>query len=184
MNLDRHTHSCNHHRKSNVQVGPCRQVPACFCSSFSTSQILSNLSLWFCLFQNVLSIQWPAVSGPCVWPCSLASSWCGCVCSSAFMRLRRLHCVALQVPYLFGRWRSVFMFPYILVDILKFLFFNSGGLSCAIDILLFSLNSIFEKLRMAAHPSSLAWRIPWTEEPGGLQSMGLQRAGHDWVTDT
>ena len=71
------------------------------------------------------------------------------------------------------------MFPYILVDILKFLFFNSGGLSCAIDILLFSLNSIFEKLRMAAHPSSLAWRIPWTEEPGGLQSMGLQRAGHD-----
>ena len=32
---------------------------------------------------------------------------------------------------------------------------------------------------MATHPSSLAWRIPWTEEPGGLQSMGLQRVGHD-----
>ena len=31
------------------------------------------------------------------------------------------------------------------------------------------------------NPSSiLAWRIPWTEEPGGLQSMGLQRFGHDW----
>ena len=30
---------------------------------------------------------------------------------------------------------------------------------------------------MAAHSSILAWRIPWTEEPGGLQSMGLQRAG-------
>ena len=28
----------------------------------------------------------------------------------------------------------------------------------------------------------LAWRIPWTEEPGGLQSTGLQRVGHDWVT--
>ena len=28
---------------------------------------------------------------------------------------------------------------------------------------------------MATHPSILAWRIPWTEEPGGLQSMGLQR---------
>ena len=27
---------------------------------------------------------------------------------------------------------------------------------------------------------SLAWRIPWTEEPGGLQSMGLQIVGHDW----
>ena len=32
---------------------------------------------------------------------------------------------------------------------------------------------------MATHSSLLAWRIPWTEEPGGLQSMGLQRVGHD-----
>ena len=32
---------------------------------------------------------------------------------------------------------------------------------------------------MATHSSILAWRIPWTEEPGRLQSMGLQRAGHD-----
>ena len=31
---------------------------------------------------------------------------------------------------------------------------------------------------MATHSSILAWRIPWTEEPGGLQSMGSQRAGH------
>ena len=31
---------------------------------------------------------------------------------------------------------------------------------------------------MATHSSILAWRIPWTEEPDGLQSMGLQRAGH------
>ena len=36
---------------------------------------------------------------------------------------------------------------------------------------------------MTTHSSILAWRIPWTEEPGGLQSMGSQRAGHDWVTD-
>ena len=32
---------------------------------------------------------------------------------------------------------------------------------------------------MATHSSVLAWRIPWTEESGGLQSMGLQRVGHD-----
>ena len=32
---------------------------------------------------------------------------------------------------------------------------------------------------MATHSSTLAWRIPWTEEPGGLQSMGSQRVGHD-----
>ena len=33
--------------------------------------------------------------------------------------------------------------------------------------------------RMATHSSILAWRIPWTEEPGRLQSMGLQRVGHE-----
>ena len=33
---------------------------------------------------------------------------------------------------------------------------------------------------MTTHSSILAWRIPWTEEPGGLQSMGSQRARHDW----
>ena len=32
---------------------------------------------------------------------------------------------------------------------------------------------------VATHSSILAWRIPWTEEPGGQQSMGLQRIGHD-----
>ena len=35
---------------------------------------------------------------------------------------------------------------------------------------------------MATHSSNLAWRIPWTEEPGRLQSTGLQRVGHDWAT--
>ena len=33
--------------------------------------------------------------------------------------------------------------------------------------------------KMAAHSSTLTWRIPWTEEPRGLQSMGWQRVGHD-----
>ena len=32
---------------------------------------------------------------------------------------------------------------------------------------------------MAIHSSAIAWKIPWTEEPGRLQSMGLQRVGHD-----
>ena len=35
---------------------------------------------------------------------------------------------------------------------------------------------------MATHPSILAWRIPWTEEPGGLQSMGSQRVGYHSAT--
>ena len=37
---------------------------------------------------------------------------------------------------------------------------------------------------MATHSSVLVWRIPWTEKPGGLQSMGSQRVRHDWVTNT
>jgi len=35
---------------------------------------------------------------------------------------------------------------------------------------------------MVTHSSIHAWKIPWTEEPSGLQSMGLQRVGHDWAT--
>ena len=38
------------------------------------------------------------------------------------------------------------------------------------------------KLDMATHSSTLAWRIPWTEEPGRLQSMGSQEVRHDLVT--
>ena len=37
---------------------------------------------------------------------------------------------------------------------------------------------------MAIHSSVHAWRIPWTEEPGGIQSMWLQRVRYDWVTNT
>ena len=37
---------------------------------------------------------------------------------------------------------------------------------------------------MAIHSSILAWRIPWTEEPSGLQSMGSQRVGYNWGTTT
>ena len=36
---------------------------------------------------------------------------------------------------------------------------------------------------MTTHSSFLAWRIPWTEEPGGLQFTGLQRVGHDLTTE-
>ena len=38
--------------------------------------------------------------------------------------------------------------------------------------------------RMVTHSSILAWRIPWTEEPGRLQYMALQGVGHDWATNT
>ena len=36
---------------------------------------------------------------------------------------------------------------------------------------------------MAIHSSTIAWKIPWTEEPGRLQSMGLQTVGHEYSND-
>ena len=39
--------------------------------------------------------------------------------------------------------------------------------------------ALFSEKAMAPHSSTLAWKIPWTEEPGGLQSMGSLRVGHD-----
>ena len=47
----------------------------------------------------------------------------------------------------------------------------------------FSSNySIRAEKAMAPHSSTLAWKIPWMEEPGRLQSMGSLRVGHDWAT--
>ena len=44
------------------------------------------------------------------------------------------------------------------------------------------LRHSFLSLTMAPHSSTLAWKIPWMEEPGRLQSMGSLRVGHDWAT--
>ena len=41
-----------------------------------------------------------------------------------------------------------------------------------------------DPLEKRTHSSILAWRIPWTEEPGGLQSIGSQRVRHKWATNT
>ena len=63
-----------------------------------------------------------------------------------------------------------------------------GRLSCfsvAVHFFLMSLNVLYSfkdgtlEKGMATHSSILAWRIPWTEELGGLQSMGLRTVGHD-----
>jgi len=62
---------------------------------------------------------------------------------------------------------------WILVIILKFNFRNGNDCTTAYNLL-----KIIEK-EMATHSRILAWRIPWREEPGGLQSMGSQRVGHD-----
>ena len=47
-----------------------------------------------------------------------------------------------------------------------------------------SVGKIRWRRKWQPHSSILAWRIPWTEEPGGLQFMESQRVGHDWITNT
>ena len=74
----------------------------------------------------------------------------------------------LALPF----WHFVF-FLYILFTLLFLLY-------CFLLSLWLSY-TVMEK-EMATHSSTLAWKIPWMEEPGGLQSMGSQRVGHDWGT--
>ena len=59
--------------------------------------------------------------------------------------------------------------------------FALGGQSVGASASASSFQWIF-MVEMATHSSIHAWKIPWTEEPGGLQSMGSQRVRHDWAT--
>ena len=77
-----------------------------------------------------------------------------------------LVCFTLSISF------SVFPFHLVCFSIspsLSFFFFNV-------------LKTLSREKAMAPHSSTLAWQIPWTEEPGGLQSMGSLGVGHDSVT--
>ena len=88
-------------------------------------------------------------------------------------------------------WR--FLFP-LRGEVFCFLTEKIQGLLCMLGLLWFcwaiggneelaSLACATEKA-VAPHSNTLAWKIPWAEEPGGLQSMGSLRVGHDWATFT
>ena len=67
------------------------------------------------------------------------------------------------------------------------LFFCFGLYSGNSFFILFNFGNSIELVAdgekaMATHSSTLAWKIPWAEEPGGLQSMGSRRVAHDWAT--
>ena len=79
----------------------------------------------------------------------------------------------------FKVWLGYEFTQIIIVDPLK-----SMGFSCMGPCGFLKTNvcySVTEKA-VAAHSSTLAWKIPWTEEPGRLQSMGSLRVRHDWAT--
>ena len=85
----------------------------------------------------------------------------------------KLDCVTLKASKL---WYFVTKYNYILCNVRK--------VNCCVKEN--SLNRhksvFFSEKATAPHSSTLAWKIPWTEEPGGLQSMGPRGVGHDWVT--
>ena len=63
-----------------------------------------------------------------------------------------------------------------------FMFFTHFLDACVFSIEFWEFFMYPTEKAMAPHSNTLAWKIPWTEEPGGLQSMGSLGVGHDWAT--
>ena len=87
------------------------------------------------------------------------------------------------------KWSNYFLLVLLLSLIVIFIY--NVGQSCnfimfiTVGILFYEYAKFiyaFLEKAMAPHSSTLTWKIPWTEEPGRLQSMGSLRVGHDWVT--
>ena len=106
-------------------------------------------------------------------------------------------CQLPHIPPLQVYTEPLFEFPEPYSKFLLAIYFTYGNVSFLVTLSIhvtlssplrntgfkFLFNSVasLEKA-MAPHSSTLAWKIPWMEEPGRLQTMGLRRVGHDWVT--
>ena len=105
---------------------------------------------------------------------------------STRLKLRPLLCIYLWTPMTFWYQHFKFFQPYLLnvYHILWWLRLVKNPPAVQ-ETWVWSLSweDPLEKGR-ATHSVILAWRKTWTEEPGRLMSMGLQRVGHDWVTNT
>ena len=94
-----------------------------------------------------------------------------------FKSLFQHHCLKASVLWLSAFFMVQLSHPYMTTG--KTIALTRWAFVGKVMSLLFNTLSRFET---APHSSTLAWRIPWTEEPGRLQSMGLPRVGHDWAT--
>ena len=123
----------------------------------------------------------------CLW--SPSSTWVRVLVFAK--QLRDMHQIVMYIRW--GGTRALFNNHYLLL----LLYFCIPSLPCGASLVTQRIKRLpamretrvrslgwedpLEK-EMAIHSSTLAWRIPWTEEPGWLQSTGSQRVRHDWVT--
>ena len=82
---------------------------------------------------------------------------------------------------------SISLFPcqyLLLLVFFNYSHFGAYEVACHYGLVCIFLmaNAVQPEKVMAPHSSTLAWKIPWTEEPGRLQSMGWLRVGHNWET--
>ena len=88
----------------------------------------------------------------------------------------------VQVRRSQNKRRKTYLHWFVIMSMLAHLcYYNELRLAESSFDLWTSLVARLEKA-MAPHSSTLAWKIPWTDEPGGLQSMGSLRVRHDWAT--
>ena len=88
-----------------------------------------------------------------------------------FVSLKDNHCIHCLFEFLFKFFWAVSFFPR------PQSIYNLDMAPTHFNLIMFSVEKA-----MAPHSSTLAWKIPWMEEPGGLQSMGSRRVRHDWAT--
>ena len=138
---------------------------------------------------------------------SVSMEWCISLCNGTCIRLRKGTCIAFLLSGCSTATSTLLHFGFLCLDWLY------EPLGCLYQISNFCdttfISRVFlvaQKVKnppamreiwvwprgredplekgMATHSSTLAWRIPWTEGPGGLQSMGSQRGEQDWVHTT
>ena len=141
--------------------------PALFCTTRPNKPAASDIWLPTFAFHLVIIIQFFFKGKICIhWNAHFWTAWFLQVNSSVHSQRR-----ALLSPELLRA-------PYLVLPPCP------GGRSSGFYFVsLYPLIEIpVQEKAMAPHSSTLAWKIPWTEEPGRLQSMGSRRVGHDWVT--
>ena len=90
-----------------------------------------------------------------------------------------LNNILLTFLYSFNLLLFLFSFCLLSLELIEYFYDSTFSLLLAYDSLFYLI--VAEKA-MAPHSSTLAWKIPWVEEPGGLQSMGSRRIGPSWAT--